>query len=139
MTVDVITDVVIDRPVDQVSEYAADPLPTAREPTNTHLTIHRSVPRSISFQPDRHRAQIKCSPPPTALTPIEPRRPPPAPATPTPGPLPRPHRRHHHPGALIEDHRLDDRARQPQHPLPYPRVPHPVLPFAPKPLDSPET
>src|ERR671919_950772 len=76
---------------------------------------------------------------PPALASVEPRRPPAASAAPPSGALARPHRHHHGLGLLIEDHRLDDHARQPEHALPYPRVPHPVSASRFAALKKPET
>ena len=49
-----------------------------------------------------------------------------APSAPTPGLRVRPHRHDHRPVRFVDLHALDDRARQPARPRPYPCVLHPV-------------
>src|SRR4051812_39538802 len=96
------------------SGRAHDSSPSARRPPRTPATSPRPTP----------------APPPT-LTPIEPRSPPPTPTTPPSSTLAGSHRHDDRILVHVEDHRLDHHARQPQDPLAYAGVPHPVLPPVP--------
>jgi hypothetical protein len=95
-------------------------------------------PRSVSLDEHPGRAQIQRPPAPSALTAVIARRLPAAPPAPPARSSHRPRRDHDGINTVVEEHVLDDRARQPEGPLPYAAVPHPVLPPVPEPSDSPE-
>src|SRR5688572_1508285 len=82
----------------------------------------------IRLKEDPDGPQIQSSPPAAAFPTVIPRTPPTAPPTPSNGSLPGPDRHHHSVGPVVEPHLFNHDSFHTQHALPYPRVPHPVLP-----------
>jgi hypothetical protein len=128
------------QPGDGVVEGSGVPGPVAGP---GHLTHGRSMdgavhPGSIGLEEAAQLTDVKGSPAPPALAPVVEATASSAVSAPARCPFRRSYRHDDCPCYLVDFDPLDDRARQPQQPLPYARVPHPVCPPRFGPSDSPK-